>query len=192
MNRYASRLIIIGLMMLSGVAGEIRGDGWREWFGGNNRAAKAVRLHERVEEVKAKFLERDPGMERFFNDSAGYVVFPMVVKAGVGFGGAMGKGEVFADTAVVGTATMTQATVGFQLGGQAYSEIIFFHDNDTLDSFKRNTIEFGAQVSAVAAVFGASDDATFNQGMVVFTMEKGGLMYEATVGGQVFVFREKD
>jgi lipid-binding SYLF domain-containing protein len=83
---------------------------------------------------------------------------------------------------------MTQATVGFQFGGQAYREVIFFEDKKTLDQFKENKIEFSAQVSAVAAKAGASGNVKYSSGILIFTQQKGGLMYEASVGGQKFKY----
>ena len=161
------------------------------FFGRKSEAHKARSLHRKVEDAVARFKDEDPGIQKFFDKSVGYAVFPNVIKAGIGFGGAMGKGEVIQGGEVVGTSTMTQATVGFQFGGQAYIEILFFDDEQTLKSFQRGSFEFGAQVSAVALTIGASDNATFDQGMAIFTMERGGLMYEATVGGQVFSYQAK-
>ena len=145
------------------------------------------------EQIKAsieRFKEKDPSLEKRFKESIGYAIFPKVYKAGIGFGGAIGSGQVWEKGKHVGDTSLKQATVGFQLGGQAYSEVIFFNDQEALDNFKSGNFEFGAQVSAVAANAGASDDATFDQGMMVFTVEIGGLMYEATVGGQKFSYKE--
>jgi lipid-binding SYLF domain-containing protein len=88
----------------------------------------------------------------------------------------------------IGDTSLTQITIGFQLGGQAYSEIIFFKDKKTLDDFKNGNFELGAQASAVAVTAGASADANYEKGVAVFTMAKGGLMYEASVGGQKFSY----
>jgi lipid-binding SYLF domain-containing protein len=87
--------------------------------------------------------------------------------------------------------SMTQLTVGFQLGGQAYSEFIFFKDDLALQDFKRGNYELGAQVSAVAVTAGASADADYSGGVAIFTQAKGGLMYEASVGGQKFKVEPK-
>ena len=87
--------------------------------------------------------------------------------------------------------TLTQLTIGFQAGGQAYSEFIFIEDDATLANFKRGNYELGAQASAVAVTAGASADAKFNAGMAIFTQAKGGLMYEASVGGQKFKVETK-
>lgn len=148
----------------------------------------------------------------FFKKSYGYALFPTVGKAGIGIGGARGKGRVYAEGKHVGDTTMTQLTAGLQLGGQAFSQIIFFEDKRAFDEFTGGNFEFGAQASAIAikasasagasttgASAGASagqDDAKtvsggYHKGMAVFTVAKGGLMYEATLGGQKFKYEPK-
>jgi lipid-binding SYLF domain-containing protein len=130
----------------------------------------------------------DPGIEVFFQNSAGYAVFPSVGKGGFVVGGAYGKGLVIVDEQVDGHTTMSQATVGLQVGGQKYAQFIFFKDETALTHFKRGNFEFGAQASAVAATKGASADANYDAGVVVFTHAGGGLMLEGTVGGQRFTY----
>ncbi len=144
----------------------------------------------------------------FFDDSYGYAVFPKVGKGGIGIGGAHGKGRVYAKGAHVGDTKMSQLTVGFQLGGQVFSQIIFFEDERAFNEFTSGNFEFGAQATAVALTAGASASATttgtgagasggkndatatgdYYKGMAIFTVAKGGLMYEATVGGQKFKY----
>ncbi len=133
-----------------------------------------------------EFKKADPSIERFFNTALAYAVFPTVGKGGLWIGGAHGKGLVFKDQEVVGDTSLTQLTIGLQLGGQVYREIIFFRDAATFDRFKGGNFELSAQASAVAATLGASADADFSEGVAVFTLAKGGLMYEASVGGQKF------
>ena len=133
-------------------------------------------------------LVRDPDLQRFFDSAHGYAVFPTVGKGAIGIGGAHGKGEVFEGGRLIGRSSVTQLTIGLQLGGQAYSEIIFFKDRDTLVDFKNGNFELSAQASAVAITAGASKDASYDRGVAVFTMTKGGLMYEASIGGQKFSF----
>jgi len=147
----------------------------------------------------------------FFGNSYGYAVFPTIGKGGVGIGGAYGKGRVYRKGAYVGNTSMTQLTVGFQLGGQGYSQIIFFKDQRAFDEFTTGKFEFGAQATAVAITAGASaststtgtsasasggkHDATtagsYHKGMATFTVAKGGLMYEASIGGQKFSYKPK-
>lgn len=135
------------------------------------------------------FLEEDPGIQAWFDDSYGYALFPSIGKGGIGIGGAYGTGLVYEQGKLIGTSAMTQATIGFQLGGQSYQEAIFFENERSLDRFTGGKFEFAAQVSAVALTAGASADVDFSDGMAIFTMENGGLMYEASVGGQKFSYR---
>jgi lipid-binding SYLF domain-containing protein len=131
-------------------------------------------------------LENDATMQRYFDAAAGYVVIPTVGKAGIGIGGARGKGLLYENGEATAEVTMTQLSIGFQWGGQAYSEFIFFENEKALEHFKQGNYELGAQASAVAVTAGASVDAGFKSGVAIFTLAKGGLMYEAAVGGQKF------
>ena len=144
----------------------------------------------------------------FFSKSYGYALFPSIGKGGVGIGGAFGKGRVYVKGKVVGDTSMSQLTAGLQLGGQAYSQIVFFEDERAFKEFTRGDFEFGAEASAVAitaavgakgsssgssiGASGGKNDAKtvgkFHKGMATFTVAKGGLMYEATVGGQKFKY----
>jgi lipid-binding SYLF domain-containing protein len=144
-----------------------------------------------AETAKAEFIKTDPKMADLFAKEYGYVIFPNVGKGAVGVGGASGNGVAYEQGAKIGMAKMTQVTIGLQLGGQSYREVIFFESKKDLDRFKENKIEMSAQLSAVAAASGASANAKYKEGVMVFTMQKGGLMYEASVGGQKFKF-EKD
>ncbi|HEX5789452.1 MAG TPA: lipid-binding SYLF domain-containing protein [Woeseiaceae bacterium] len=148
-------------------------------------------LHEKSQEALAAFLEADPGAQRFVDKAAGYVVFPTVGKAAVGIGGARGKGLLYENGEATAIVTLTQVSFGFQGGGQAYSEFIFFEDDATVANFKKGNFELNAQASAVAVKTGASADASFDGGMAIFTHVKGGLMYEAAVGGQKFKVETK-
>lgn len=145
-------------------------------------------LTREVEATVSLFRSSDAGVARFFERSYGWAVFPDVVKGAAGIGGANGRGLVFEDGRAVGYATVSQATIGLQLGGQAYREIIFFQTRTDLDRFKAGGFEFDAQASAVAVRAGASADANYTRGVAVFTMARGGLMYEASVGGQRFTY----
>lgn len=143
-------------------------------------------LDAKAKEALAAFLEADPGAQRFVDKAAGYVIFPTVGKAALGVGGARGKGLLYENGEVTAIVTLTQLSFGFQGGGQAYSEFIFFEDAATVETFKKGNFELAAQASAVAVKMGASADASFDGGMAIFTHVKGGLMYEAAVGGQKF------
>ena len=154
-------------------------------------------------------LFKDAGESaQFFKKSYGYALFPTVGKAGMVVGGARGEGRVYAGGTYVGDTTLTQLSIGFQLGGQAYSQIIFFEDKRSFEEFTSGNFEFGAQASAVvitaaasagagttgaqAGASGGKKDATtvgeFYRGMATFIIAKGGLMYEASVGGQKFSY----
>jgi len=140
-------------------------------------------------EAKAAFLKADPSMGNLFKNSHGYAIFPNVGKGGVGVGGAAGKGAVYEKGKAIGIAQMVQITVGAQAGGQAYREIIFFENKDALERFTDNKVEFSGQASAIAAKMGASANANYRSGVVVFSQEKGGLMLEASLGGQKFTYK---
>jgi lipid-binding SYLF domain-containing protein len=152
--------------------------------------SKKDELTANVNEAKATFLKQDENLKTQFDKAAGYAIFPSVAKGGVGIGAAMGTGQVFEKDKLVGQANLTQGSIGFQLGGQVYSELIFFEEQKSLDDFKKSNMEFAAQVSAVAAAEGASKNAKYANGVMVFTLAKGGLMFEASVGGQKFSYKD--
>ena len=148
----------------------------------------------------------------FFAKSHGYAVFPTIGKGGIGIGGAHGTGRVYAKGKYVGDTSMTQLTIGLQLGAQAFSQIIFFEDERAFKEFTSGNFEFGAQATAVAITAGASASAStagasagasggknnadtagkYHKGMAVFTVAKGGLMYEASIGGQKYGYTPKE
>lgn len=147
----------------------------------------------------------------FFHNSYGYAVFPTVGKGGLVVGAAHGKGRVYARGKYVGDTSMTQVSVGLQAGGQAYSQIIFFENPSAFKEFTNGNFEFGADVSAVAitaaagagvGTTGASASASggkrdaktvgkYYKGMAVFTIVKGGAMYQAAVAGQKFSYTSR-
>ena len=141
-----------------------------------------------AEETIAVFKQTDPGLSRFFDNAVGYAVFPTVGKGAIGIGGAAGSGVVFEKGKAIGKASLTQVTIGAQLGGQTYSEVIFFETEPALMDFKKGTLALAAQASAVAAAKDAAANAKYEKGVAVFTTGKGGLMFEASVGGQKFAF----
>jgi len=136
----------------------------------------------------AVFRKTDSSLGRFFSSAVGYAVFPSVGKGGMGIGGAYGQGVLYQRGKPVGKTTLTQVTIGFQLGGQAYSEIIFFESEKVLSDFKAGNFAFSGQASAVALTSGASANANYRMGVAVFTAAKGGLMFEASIGGQKFSY----
>jgi len=140
-------------------------------------------------EAKADFIKTDGLMKNLFDNSAGYVIFPNIGKGAIGIGGAAGNGAVFQNGTLIGMAKMTQGSIGFQFGGQAYREVIFFETEADLNRFKENKIEFSGQASAVAVTKGAAANIKYKDGVMIFSQIKGGLMYEASVGGQKFKYR---
>lgn len=157
-------------------------------------------------------FKKSPAVKPFFGNAYGYAVFPIIGKGGFWVGGAFGKGKVYKRGAVTGSTTLLKATVGFQLGGQAFSEIIFFRDKRAYDDFTSGNFEFDATASAVAITAGGwakagtegttagasagpatgkQAETTYRKGMAVFIHTTGGLMYEAAVGGQKFSFDPK-
>ena len=150
-------------------------------------------------------------VQPFFKAAYGYAVFPTIGKAGLGIGGAYGKGRVFKSDIVTGEASLVKLSIGLQAGGQAFSEIIFFEDSRAYNEFTSGEFAFDASASAVAITAGAQASAgtaggatagasagpatgaqaktDYHRGMAVFVHAKGGLMYEAAIGGQKFSFK---
>jgi lipid-binding SYLF domain-containing protein len=136
-------------------------------------------------------FKTDADVAKWFSAAYGYAVFPSITKAAVVVGGAAGNGQVFEKGAYIGDAHVSQATVGAQLGGQSFAEVIFFETKAALDHFKDNKFEWSAGLSAVAAGEGKAKDAKYANGVAIFTHAKKGLMAEASVGGQKFKFTPK-
>ncbi len=144
-----------------------------------------------AESTMVTYKTLDPSMKSFFTSSKGYAVFPTIGKGGFGVGGAYGKGVLYENGKHVGYCDLSQGSIGLQIGGQGYSEIIFFQTADALRTFKAGEFAFAGQVSGVAVKAGGSADADYQAGVAVFTRPKGGLMGEASIGGQNFTFEPK-
>jgi lipid-binding SYLF domain-containing protein len=161
------------------------------------------------EYLDTKKMFEDAGLTDMFSSAYGYALFPTIGKAGFVVGGAYGKGRVYEQGKHIGNTTMTQATLGFQLGGTGFSQVVFFQDKRALNEFTNGNFEFGAEAQATvvtasagasantagssATASGGKNNATtvggnYNKGMATFTITKGGLMYEVTIGGQKFNF----
>jgi len=157
-------------------------------------------------------FKKSEAVQPFFKNAFGYAVFPTVGKAGLGIGGSYGTGQVYRGGKVTGETSLIKATIGFQAGGQAFSQMIFFEDKRSYDEFTSGEFEFDATASAVAITAGAQAkagtegttagasagpatgkqaQASYHKGMAVFVQTKGGLMYEAAIGGQKFSFKTK-
>jgi lipid-binding SYLF domain-containing protein len=149
--------------------------------------ARAV-LSAQVDDAVAIFKTKDPGIERFFNQSYGYAVLPKIFKGAFWIGGAYGKGEVFEKGKMVGYCDMSQATLGISFGGEYFREIVFFRDKEDLDKFKQEEYTFSAQVTGVAATAGAAAKADYKAGTAVFVATDKGLMVDVSLGGQKFKY----
>ena len=148
----------------------------------------AEETEKEAQDVVALFLKTDPDLKQFFHNCAGYAVFPAVTKAALVIGGAQGGGYVYEKNKLIGMAMLTQMTLGWSFGAQSYAELIFFETPDALNQFKNDETVLSAQVGAVAASQGASVKANYRLGVAVFSITRGGLMFEASVGGQKFQF----
>lgn len=154
----------------------------------------------------------DAGISQMFKTAYGYALFPTIGKAGFVIGGAYGEGRVYERGAYIGDTSMAQATIGFQLGAAGYSQVVFFQDKRALDNFTSGSFEFGAEAQAtvLTAAAGASANTSgssstasggmnnavigssgYYKGMATFAVTKGGLMYEASIGGQKFDFTSR-
>ena len=140
-----------------------------------------------------KFKRKDPSLERFFSKAYGYVIFPEVFKGGfMLIGGGRGSGYVYENGTIVGRSSITQLNLGPQLGGQSFAEIIFFKGKADLDNFKSGNFELNAQVGAVIATSGMATNTDYSNGVAVFVTPNGGIMAEASIGGQKFNYRPID
>ncbi len=147
-------------------------------------------LSAEVQALVVTLKEKDASIAKYFESAAGYAAFPSIGKGGLIIGGAFGRGEVFASGGtLVGYSDMTQASIGAQIGGQSFSEIIFFETKEALASFKTGTLAFSATASAVAVQSGAAAAAKYENGVVIFLTRPKGLMAELSIGGQQFNFR---
>ena len=147
-----------------------------------------TQLINECQQTMALYRQKDPSIDGFFRRSVAYVVFPSIGKGGLGIGAAHGTGILFENDAPVGKVTMNQVSVGAQAGGQEFSQIVFYAVPKAVAALKQGKAELSGQLSAVALNAGAAADAKFKNGVAVFTAAKGGLMFEASVGGQKFSY----
>lgn len=153
------------------------------------QSQKEQKLIDDAEQAKATLLKTDPALEEFFDESAGYVIFPNVGKGGLIVGGASGNGIVYEAGEAIGTADLKKLNIGLQAGGQAIIEVIFFETPVDLERFKNDNFEFAAETSAVALKSGIAFNAKYKDGVAVFALPKAGLMADASVGGQRFDYK---
>jgi lipid-binding SYLF domain-containing protein len=171
-------MALLGLTIMAGCATAPKG-----------KAAKGD-LHRDVQNTMQDYQSQDPGMKQFLNDAYAYAVFPSVGKGGVVVGGAYGRGELYEQGKMIGYVELSQASVGLQLGGQTFSEIIAFQNAAAVNNLKEGKLNFSATASAVLLKAGASAAANYREGVVVFTHPNGGAMFEASVGGQKFEYQD--
>ncbi|MDX1333213.1 MAG: lipid-binding SYLF domain-containing protein [Robiginitalea sp.] len=152
------------------------------------QSKKDQKIMEDADKAVKTLFDLNPEMKEFFNNSAGAAVFPNVGKGGFIIGGASGNGVLYHAGKAVGMASLKEVSVGLQAGGQAIMEVIFFETDADVEKFKEGNYEFDAGLSATAIEAGVSLDLTYKNGVAVFTHSKGGLMAEASVGGQKFEF----
>ena len=179
MPRSASILVLVATMLLVACSTAPK------------TAEDRAELERRSRGALALMKEQDPSLRGELEDAYGYAIFPTVGKGGLGVGGAYGRGIVYEEGEMVGYCDLSQGTIGLQIGGQAYSELILFEYEEALDHFKTGNFAFSAQASAVAIESGASADAKYDRGVKVITMPKAGAMLEASIGGQKFDYRRK-
>ncbi len=148
-------------------------------------------MQDKTTAALSSMKQQDSTLDNLLKRSYGYAIFPSVAKGGLIVGGAYGKGEVYRKGELIGYADLTQATAGLQAGGQTYSELIVFENAAALNKFTEGKFAFSGNVSAVAMKAGSAGTAQFADGLVIFTKPEGGLMFEASIGGQEFNYRSK-
>lgn len=151
--------------------------------------SKDKKLMEDAQKAKTSLLEAAPNLDVFFDNSAGYVIFPNVGKGGFIIGGASGNGVVYDSGTAIGMADLKKLNIGLQAGGQAIIEVIFFETDVDLERFKKGDFQFAAETSAVALKSGIAFNAKYKDGVAVFALPKAGLMADASVGGQKFGYK---
>ena len=162
------------------------------------------------EYTNSKKMFEDAGISSMFTDSYGYALYPTIIKAAAVVGGAYGPGKVYEQGKYIGDTAMTQASIGYQIGGSGYGQVIFFENKATLDKFIQGKFELGAEAQATALTIGVGGAAKttgtgataslsketaavhsggYVNGMAIYTITQGGAMIEASVAGQLFEFK---
>lgn len=149
-------------------------------------------LRDNADTTLARFKRQKPGIDQELAGVPAYAVFPTIGKGGLGVGGAYGRGVMYEGGQPTGYCDVSQASIGFQAGGQSYAELLLFQDQGAVNRFKGNTAQVGAAASAVALTAGAQGRAQFDNGMAIYTLTNGGLMYEAAVNGQRFTYAARE
>lgn len=157
-------------------------------FAATAQTSKDEKIIKDAEKAKTTLLKTDEGLKTFFDNSAGYVLFPNVGKGGFIVGASSGNGVVYENGSKVGMADLKKLNIGLQAGGQAIIEVIFFETEADLNEFKEGNFAFAAEASAVAVKSGLAFNAKYKDGVAVFALPKAGLMADASVGGQKFSY----
>lgn len=181
-----NRRLVASLLALSAFASVT---GCSDYHQDTSEAAKAPQRASEAQSAIGYFRSSDPSISKFFDSAYGYAVFPKITKGAAGVGAANGSGVAYQGGNLVGTTTVTQVTIGAQLGGQTYRQIIFFQDASSFNRFKNEQLEFNANASAVIVKSGAAKSADYQSGVAIFAQPIEGAMAEASVGGQKFTFR---
>ena len=170
--------LVLVLSIFFSISLQAQGGGWKP------------ELEKDSKDALNEMIKISPKLKTYYDKAYGYAVFPKITKAGFIVGGAGGKGVVFKNHVAVGSSSLKQASFGLQAGGQQYSEVIFFQNEEAFEHFTNGNLKFDAQASAVAITEGASYDIAYKNGVAVFTSVSGGLMLEASLGGQHFSYKE--
>lgn len=143
-----------------------------------------------AQKAKTEFIQANPRLQAYFDDAKAYVIFPNVGKGAIIIGAASGNGAVYERGVLVGMSNLKQLDIGAQIGGKAFSEVIFFRTDKAIQDFMQGDFKFGGNISAIAADKRApSLNLEYEDGVAVFTMDKEGLMAEVSVGGQKFEYK---
>jgi lipid-binding SYLF domain-containing protein len=149
-----------------------------------------MRVMKDAEKAITTLKQSDRGLEKFFNNASGYVVFPNVGEGALIIGAASGNGVLYENGVSTGMAEMKKLDIGMQAGGEAYTQVVFFETEEALNEFKEGNFEFSAEAKAVIIDEAVSKNANYNDGVVVFAKSKGGVMADVSIGGQKFSYSE--
>jgi lipid-binding SYLF domain-containing protein len=152
-------------------------------------AGKNAALDQACRDTLVLFVEAYPSLKRFVKKAYAYAIFPKITKGGIGLGGSGGNGLLYESGKIVGTSRASQFTIGAQLGGMSFRQVVFFKDRSSVDEFKAGTFRFGAAAAAVVASAGGASNTDYSDGVATFTMARNGAMLEASIGGQKFSYK---
>jgi lipid-binding SYLF domain-containing protein len=152
-------------------------------------STKPASLDQDCRDTLTAFTDLDVELKRYIEKAHAYAVFPKISKGGVGLGGASGRGLLYEQGKIVGNVRASQFTIGAQLGGMSFRQVVFFKDQSSVAEFKAGTFKFGAAAAAVAASKGGASNTDYSDGVAIFTLARNGAMLEASVGGMKYSFK---